>query len=166
MSTQRQVFFSFHYSRDNWRAAQVKNMGVVDDSSTWSANDWEKVKSQSESAIKRWINDQMDMRSCIVVLIGKETSTRAWVKYEIEQAYAKGKGIVGVYINKLEDSSGNQDSEGANPFYNVFTSDGHRLSNYVKCFKSNYSTSKYVYEDIKDNLSDYIEDALNNRGTY
>ena len=24
----RQVFFSFHYSRDSWRAAQVKNMGL------------------------------------------------------------------------------------------------------------------------------------------
>lgn len=30
----RQVFFSFHYAKDNWRAAQVKSMGIVDNSST------------------------------------------------------------------------------------------------------------------------------------
>ena len=44
----RQVFFSFHYFRDNWRAAQVKNMGVVDNSSTWSANDWEEVRYKTD----------------------------------------------------------------------------------------------------------------------
>ena len=27
----RQVFFSFHYSRDSWRASQVRNMGKVSD---------------------------------------------------------------------------------------------------------------------------------------
>lgn len=31
----RQVFFSFHYSRDSWRASQVRNMGKVSDSSTF-----------------------------------------------------------------------------------------------------------------------------------
>ena len=25
----RQVFFSFHYSNDSWRASQVRNMGRV-----------------------------------------------------------------------------------------------------------------------------------------
>ena len=39
----RQVFFSFHYDNDSWRAAQVKNMGKVSESSTFSANDWEEV---------------------------------------------------------------------------------------------------------------------------
>ena len=67
----RQVFFSFHYAKDNWRAAQVKNMGVVDNSSTWSANDWEEVRNKSDSKIKEWIDSQMAMRSCIVVLIGE-----------------------------------------------------------------------------------------------
>lgn len=98
----RQVFFSFHYSRDSWRAAQVKNMGLVDSSSTWSANDWEEVRYKSEAKIKEWIDSQMKMRSCVVVLVGQETSSRKWVKYEIERAYELGKGIVGVYIHKLK----------------------------------------------------------------
>ena len=49
----RQVFFSFHYFRDNWRAAQVKNMGVVDNSSTWSANDWEEVRYKTDEKIDK-----------------------------------------------------------------------------------------------------------------
>lgn len=35
----RQVFFSFHYNRDSWRASQVRNMGKVDGNSTFSDND-------------------------------------------------------------------------------------------------------------------------------
>lgn len=30
----RQVFFSFEYNKDAWRASQVRNMGKVDNSST------------------------------------------------------------------------------------------------------------------------------------
>lgn len=126
----RQVFFSFHYSRDAWRASMVRNMGKVDESSTFSDNDWEEVRYKSDTRIKEWIDNQLAMRSCLVVLVGKETSERKWVKYEIEKAMELHKGIVGIRINKLKDSSGEQDSEGSNPFYNIFTNDNHRLSNY------------------------------------
>ena len=51
----RQVFFSFHYSRDSWRAAMVRNMGKVDKSSTFSDNDWEEVRYNNEQRIKEWI---------------------------------------------------------------------------------------------------------------
>ena len=104
----RQVFFSFEYDKDNWRAGQVRNMGKVSNDSTFSDNDWESVKKNSELAIKRWINAEMDKRSCIVVLIGATTSTRKWVKYEIEKAYELGKGIVGIYVHGLKDKDGNQ----------------------------------------------------------
>jgi len=162
----RQVFFSFHYSQDNWRAAQVKNMGIVDNLSTWSANDWEEVRFKTDKKIEEWIDAQMAMRSCIVVLIGKETSSRKWVKYEIEKAYELGKGIVGVYIHGLKNADGEQTTQGSNPFYSIYNEGGHRLSNYVECYNPPHSTSTYVYDDIKENLSDYIERAMNNRGSY
>ena len=112
----RQVFFSFQYKPDNWRAAKVRSMGRVDNSSTFSDNDWEEVRMKTESAIKKWIDDQMKMRSCIVVLIGSTTYQSKWVKYEIERAYSLNKGIVGIYINKLEEVNGKQSKEGCNPF--------------------------------------------------
>ena len=48
----RQVFFSFEYGKDAWRASQVRNMGKVSDSSTFSDNDWEEVKNKSDKEIK------------------------------------------------------------------------------------------------------------------
>lgn len=162
----RQVFFSFHYTPDNCRAAQVKNMGIVDSSSTWLANDWEEVRYKTDIKIKEWIDAQMAMRSCVVVLIGKETSTRRWVQYEIKKAYELGKGIVGVYIHGLKNFDGEQTIQGANPFYSIYNKDGQRLSNYVECYNPPSFSSTYVYADIKENFNDYIERAIDNKGRY
>ena len=162
----RQVFFSFEYDKDNWRAGQVRNMGKVSNDSTFSGNDWESVKKDSELAIERWINSEMAKRSCIVVLIGSTTSTRKWVKYEIEKAYELGKGIVGVYVHGLKDKEGKQTTKGANPFYNIYTGDGHRLSNYVQAYDTGYIYSTNVYNDIKEKIEDLIEDAIANAGKY
>lgn len=159
----RQVFFSFEYDKDVWRASQIRNMGAVDDSSTFSDNDWEEVRYKDDISIKKWIDEQMAMRSCVVVLIGKTTSTRKWVKYEIEKAYELGKGIVGIYIHGLKDNKGDQTEKGASPFYNIFTNDGERLSKYVTCYDSPYKLSKFVYEDIKNNIDDLIENAIKNK---
>lgn len=162
----RQVFFSFHYSRDVWRASMIRNMGKVDYSSTFSDNDWEEVRYRTDSRIKAWIDEQMSMRSCIVVLVGKETSERKWVKYEIEQAMRLHKGIVGIRIHNIENQNGEQDRAGFNPFYNVITPSGHRLSNYVTLYDPGYITSRYVYKDIRDHIEDLIEDAITNRWRY
>lgn len=160
----RQVFFSFEYNKDAWRASQVKEMGKVDSSSTFSANDWEEVKEKTDTKIKEWIDDQMSKRSCLVVLIGATTSGRKWINYEIEKAYELNKGIVGVHIHNLKDSAGDQSTKGNNPFYNILIGkDKERLSKYVTCFNSSYSTSTYVYSDIKDNIEQLIEDAINNK---
>lgn len=162
----RQVFFSFHYNRDVWRASQVRNMGKVDGSSTFCDNDWEEVRYKSDAKIKEWIDSQLAMRSCLVVLVGYETSERKWVKYEIEKAMELHKGIVGIRIDRLKNRIGEQDSEGCNPFYGVTTASGRRLSNYVTLFKSIYSSSQCVYDDIKDNMEELIEQAINNRWKY
>ena len=159
----RQVFFSFEFNKDVWRAAQVRNMGKVSNNSTFSDNDWEEVKSKSDADIRKWIDEQMSYRSCLVVLIGKTTSNRKWVKYEIEKAYELDKGIVGIYIDKLKDKDGNQTNKGNNPFYDIYTNGGNSLSEYVTCFDSKYSSSQYVYEDIFDNIEELIENALCNK---
>jgi UDP-2,3-diacylglucosamine pyrophosphatase LpxH len=162
----RQVFFSFEYNKDNWRASQVRNMGKVDDSSTFSDNDWEEVKDKSETSIKAWIDSQLSMRSCLVVLIGSTTSSRKWVKYEIEKAYELKKGIVGIYIHNLKDKDGHQTVKGHNPFNQIATKDHDILSNYVNCFDSKYTTSQYVYNDISENIESLIENAINKSGEY
>lgn len=158
----RQVFFSFHYNNDNWRAARIRNMGKVDSSSTFSDNDWEEVKKKTDKEIEKWIDDQLEKRSCLVVLIGRETASRKWIKYEIRKAYELNKGIVGIYIDKLKDVHGKQDTKGKNPF-DKFTIDEIPMSKYVKCFESNYLLSTNVYNDIKNNIESLIEYGIENK---
>ena len=162
--SKRQVFFSFHYTNDNWRAGQIRNMGKVDRSSTFSDNDWEEVKEKTDNKIKEWIDKQLNLRSCLVVLIGQKTANRKWINYEIKRAYELNKGIVGIYIHKLENSSGIQDKKGNNPFdYIPLNKNDEKLSKYVKCFDSTYSSSKCVYNDIKNNIENLIEDCIKNK---
>lgn len=54
----------------------------------------------------------MEYRSCIIVLIGSETSSREWCRYEIEHAWKEGKGIVGIYVHHLKDFNGEQSIKG------------------------------------------------------
>jgi len=47
--------------------------------------------------LKRLLRMKVSWASTVVVLIGKETHTRPWVNWEIDQAHAQGKTIVGVF---------------------------------------------------------------------
>lgn len=177
----RQVFFSFHFGKDIWRVGQIRNIGTVEGQELFSDNGWEKVRLKSDSAIKSWIDKELDMRSCVVVLIGSETASRRWVQYEIQQAWKRGKGIVGIYINKLKNSNGEQDIKGDNPFEQFCIDEeinyiGHHekpadanevnLSTVCKTFDSIFERSEHVYDDIKENIESLIEEAIVIRNRY
>ena len=83
----RRVFFSFHYKPDNWRAAQARNAEVVEGNTPVSDNDWESITRGGDSAIQKWIDDQIKGKSCAVILIGNHTAGRKWIKYEIKKAW-------------------------------------------------------------------------------
>lgn len=163
----KRAFYSFHYVPDNWRASQVRNMGVVDGNKPATDNDWETVKKGGDAAIKKWIDDQLDGRSCTVVLIGSETAGRKWIDYEIEKSWNEGKGVLGIHVHNLKDSDGKQSSKGKNPF-ETFTmkKDQSKLSNIVKTYDPPYTDSKKVYDHINTNLSDWIEKAIEIRNNY
>ena len=79
----RKCFYSFHYIPDNWRVATVRNIGTIEGNKLASDNSWESVKKGGDSAIKKWISDQMSGRSCTVVLVGSQTADRKWINHEI-----------------------------------------------------------------------------------
>lgn len=106
----------------------------------------------------------MSGKSCLVVLIGKNTAGRKWVDYEIKKAWGDGKGVFGVHIHGLQDSGGNQTTKGANPFLGFKAGDT-PLTAYAKCYDPPFVTSKYVYDNIKENLSEWVEEAIRLRGT-
>ncbi len=66
----RQVFYSFHYKNDVMRVQLVRNMGVIEGNTPVSANDWEEIKKKGDDAVKKWIDDNMNYRSCVIVLVG------------------------------------------------------------------------------------------------
>lgn len=76
MATKRQVFCSFHYKPDCWRASQVRNIGAIEGNKPAPDNDWETITRSGDDAIKNWIKEQMKYRSCTIVLVGENTADR------------------------------------------------------------------------------------------
>jgi hypothetical protein len=163
----RKTFFSFHYKPDNWRAAKVRNIGVVEGNQPVTDNAWEEVTKGGDKAIQDWIDGQLKGRSCTIVLIGAATAGRKWIKYEIEKSWNDGKGVLGVHVHNLEDREGNQSEKGRNPFDDfTMKRDSKKLSSIVKAYDPPYSTSPKVYEYISSNLESWVEDAVSIRADY
>lgn len=177
----RQVFYSFHFGNDSWRAGQVRNIGAIEGNTPVSSNEWEEVKRKGDDSIKKWINDNMNYRSCVIVLIGEETSNRPWVQYEIQKAWKDGKGIVGIHIYGLKDTLSRQSLKGNNPFRLFYidktvnyiarkssASDTNEvnLGDVCKAYDTPYKSSEYVYDYIKQNIEGWVEEAIKIRNQY
>jgi len=157
----RKCFYSFHYEPDNWRASQVRNIGVIEGNEPAKDNDWESVSRGGDAAIEKWIDSQMSGRSCVIVLIGAGTAGRKWITHEISKGWNDGKGVVGIRIHKLKDRNGNTANTGSNPFDHVtFKSSGNKLSSVVKVYDPPGYDSRDVYAHISDNLSKWVEEAV------
>jgi hypothetical protein len=145
----RRVFFSFHFERDNWRAAQVRNSWVTkpnrESAGYLDKADWEEVRQRGEQAIQRWIDKQLAGTSVTVVLIGAETASRKYVRYEIEKSWEKKNGLIGVYIHNLKDRDGKTDFKGKDPFIEIG-------------YKS-IRTYDWVNNSGYDNLGVWVEEA-------
>lgn len=174
----RQIYYSFHYNNDCWRTQIVRNIGVVEGNTPVSPSAWEEVKKKGDSAIKRWIDDNMYYRSCVVVLVGEETANRPWVQYEIEHAWKEGKGVVCIDIHNLEDSSGQTSHVGSNPLslfqidktFNYIVKRDHPIDGNEICLDKvcvfYKPSSDNTYADIKNNIEGLIEDAIRIRNQY
>jgi hypothetical protein len=161
----RRVFYSFHYKQDNWRAAKIRNIGAIEGNKPATDNDWETVTGRGDAAIKKWIKDQMDRRSCAVVLIGQSTAGRKWINYEIVESWNTGMGLLGIHIHNITNSSDEQSSKGTNPFAS-FEIGGTSLSSIVKTYDPPFSTSSDVYNHIADNIAYWIDEAIEIRKKY
>lgn len=159
----RRVFYSFDYDNDCWRASMVRNIGVVLGNQPARDNTWESVKRSNDSAIMRWINEQMNGRSCTIVLIGAETANSRWVNYEIEQSLSSGKGLFGIRIHQLLDQHQETSIAGPNPFATLTLPDGRQLSSIIQTYDPPGANSKEVYAHISENLESWIEAAIETR---
>ena len=163
----RQVFYSFHYVLCRWRVSQIRNIGQIEDNKPVSDNNWEEVKKKGDKQIQKWIDENLNYRSCTVVLVGEDTAKRKWIDYEIEKSWNDGKGILGIHIHNLKNSKGEQSNKGINPFEHFTLANGKKkLSSVVKCYNPPYTVSTNVYNYIKENLEDWIEEAIKIRNEY
>jgi MTH538 TIR-like domain (DUF1863) len=61
------------------------------------------VKSKDPNYIKGVIRERMHGTSCIVVIIGEHTHESEWVDWEIREAIANGKGVLGIRVKDAGD---------------------------------------------------------------
>lgn len=108
----RRVFFSFHYDRDVWRANQVRNCNVVagsDVAGFFDHSEYEEAKKKGREGIERMINRNLRQTSVTVVLIGKDTANRPWVRYEIRKSIERSNGLLGIRIHHLKNQHSDWD---------------------------------------------------------
>lgn len=162
----RKVFYSFYFKQDSHRVSQVKQMGVIEGQPILSSNQWEEVKKGGDKAIEEWIAKEMKGKSCLVVLIGSATAGRKWVKHEIKKAWNDDKGVLGVHIHNLKNLAGQQTTKGSNPFIDFELKNKEKLFSVVKTYDPPYTTSTNVYDYIKENLEDWVEEAIELRKNF
>lgn len=160
-TTTRQVFFSFHYERDHWRAAQIRELSA----GSVFTNDQETENPGSESTIAEWIGTQLKTADCTVVLIGSETSYRRWVNYEIAKSWNDGKGVLGIDVHALPDEYGRHCLVGHNPFDKMIIN-GCRLSSIVPVYKPWHANDADASDHINRNIADWVENAILIRDQY
>lgn len=159
----RRCFYSFHYEPDNWRASTVRNIGSIEGNQPAKDNDWESISHgvNRDEKIQRWIADQMQGRTCTIVLVGQATANRKWINHEIVKSWDAGLGVVGIRIHGLKDRFGQTVGVGGNPFdYITHSPTKKPLSSLVKCYNPAGADSQDKYAWIREHLSNAVEEAI------
>lgn len=115
----RKTFFSFHYKPDVQRAQVVRKSQFFKDhgeAGFYDASAFERTKNEDPAALKRFLRKEMQGTSVICVLIGAETASRRWVRFEILQALCDSRGLMGVRVHSIADFDGKTVAAGDNPF--------------------------------------------------
>lgn len=102
----RRAFFSFHFD-DIMRVNNVRNTWKIthaDSSSNRSFYDsslWETKKVTKPEVVKQLIRTGVLCTSAVCVLVGSNTWSRRWVRYEIARAIVDRRGLLAVHINNI-----------------------------------------------------------------
>ena len=120
----KRVFFSFYYQdvidfranvvRQHWLTKPDREAAGFFDASIWS-----NAKLSGDVGIKRVINSGLDGTTVTCVLVGSETYSRRWVRYEILKSFRKGNSLLAVHINSIKGRDQSIKPAGPNPLKNV-----------------------------------------------
>jgi len=166
----RKTFFSFHYDNDSTRAAVVRNSNVVRSSTIQAVSrtpdfadkaEWESIKREGPQSVRNWISKQLHGTSVTVVLIGEETASRPWVKYEIEESVKRGNGILGVRIHSIKNLQSQTSSRGVNPFDIMYNPNNSKQT----LTQSGIKVYDWQLHDGYTNLAQWIREAADHAGS-
>jgi hypothetical protein len=120
----RRTFFSFHYKPDVWRVQNVRNCWIVNQQGKsadgfFDSSVFEASAKENENTLKAFLRDGLKNSSVTCVLVGAETASRRWVRYEIIRSILKGNGVLAVFIHDVKDSDGQTCAKGINPLSEV-----------------------------------------------
>lgn len=154
----RKVFFSFHYTRDSHRVSQIRNCNAIsqhfEKTPFLDKAQWESIKRQGTSAVQKWINDNMNGTSVVVLCYGLETYKRPWVIYELEKAHREKRGIIAIDMSGMNNMLTQSDNPGFNPLSFAKDEMGKSLSSHSK-----YTTYHWLRESGRLNIDTWIEKA-------
>ncbi len=151
----RHVFYSLHYDADRSRVDLVRNLARLQANLEAKPNEWATITRSGDFAIKRWLEQQLRGRSCMIVLIGADTASRPGVRHEMARARQLQLGLLGVHVHGLADAKGKQSTKGPSPF------DAHDAA--VAVYDPPETESKQVYRFIADHLEAWVEKAVAGR---
>ena len=110
MKKRKNVFISHHHKDDaqvdkltnllSKNGHEIRNSSIRAKPANQERLDKGLVK---DAIIKRLLRMKISWAGTSIVLVGKETHTRPWVNWEVQEAHSQGKNIVGVYEHGLKD---------------------------------------------------------------
>lgn len=103
-SKRRHVFISHHH-KDDATVDKMSNLLKRNGSDTRNSSIRAKPANQQrldrglvkDATIQRLLRMKMSWAGAVVVIVGKDTHSRPWVNWEIQEAERQGKRIVGVW---------------------------------------------------------------------
>lgn len=146
----RRTFFSFHYKPDVSRAWIVRNSWVTkvaqgqrEDAGFFDSSVFEAKERESDDVLKRFLRDGLANTTVTCVLVGKQTTLRRWVRYEIFQSFMRCNGLLAIRVHSIPNLQKATSEAGPNPFDDLaFQIAGDRMR-----FKEYYTTG---WGDAKD----------------
>lgn len=161
----RNVFFSFAYDDvRNFKVNVVRNSWLLNQQNTFvDGSIWETEKSKGVNVIKTLIDNGMNRTSVTAVLIGDDTASRRWVKYELIKSFEKGNGILGVYINRIRGKEQFITSRGNNPLDRLafhISENGKKIHFYELCERKWQVFSDLPEITNKKSNTIYFEDSF------
>jgi Thoeris protein ThsB, TIR-like domain len=103
----RKAYFAFHFAdimrvnnvRQAWKIHHPDAPGLR---SFYDSSLWESRQLDSPESLKELIRKGVDYTSAVCVLVGSETWSRRWVRYEIARAVIDNRGLAAVHINNIK----------------------------------------------------------------